>query len=153
MTTRAPHFHSVWCVTAEFSCCTRYGLAIGAFMSPVVWMVIGITFPLSWPLSKLLDAILGQGEATFFRRGELKELVLLQQQQGFGEEKLTEVRFGALVWCYICESEWTHGAAICPSQKSALLVRRHTHVLADGEGWRGLDALGEPKLQSFRSTR
>eukprot|EP00670_Eutreptiella_braarudii_P013862 CAMPEP_0174333642 /NCGR_PEP_ID=MMETSP0810-20121108/19317_1 /TAXON_ID=73025 ORGANISM="Eutreptiella gymnastica-like, Strain CCMP1594" /NCGR_SAMPLE_ID=MMETSP0810 /ASSEMBLY_ACC=CAM_ASM_000659 /LENGTH=514 /DNA_ID=CAMNT_0015450885 /DNA_START=20 /DNA_END=1561 /DNA_ORIENTATION=+ len=72
------------------SVCVRYGLAIGAFMSPVVWMVIGITFPLSWPLSKLLDAILGQGEATFFRRGELKELVLLQQQQGFGEEKLTE---------------------------------------------------------------
>ena len=30
--------------------------------------------------------------------------------------------------------EWTLGAATYPSQKSAMSVRRHTKVLADGEG-------------------
>ena len=30
--------------------------------------------------------------------------------------------------------KWTLGAVTCPSQKSAMSVRRHTKVLADGEG-------------------
>ena len=30
--------------------------------------------------------------------------------------------------------EWTLGAATCPPQKLAMSVRRHTKVLADGEG-------------------
>ena len=62
----------------------------------------------------------------------------------------------ARVWCLF----WYPGMVLHlskrmdlgPFETSALLVRRHTHVLADGEGCRGLDALGEPKLQSVRST-
>ena len=34
-------------------------------------------------------------------------------------------------WKY---DEWTLGAATCPSQKSAMSVRRHTKVLVGGEG-------------------
>eukprot|EP00049_Salpingoeca_infusionum_P027013 m.29619 g.29619 ORF g.29619 m.29619 type:complete len:228 (-) comp9188_c0_seq2:1158-1841(-) len=39
--------------------CSKYGLAIGAFFSPFVWFCVVITFPLSYPLSKLLDVLLG----------------------------------------------------------------------------------------------
>ena len=42
--------------------------------------------------------------------------------------------------CTVCTSalhalsDWTLGAAACPSEKLAMTVRRHTKVLADGEG-------------------
>ena len=55
--------------------CTRYGLAIGSYMSPLVYLIIAITFPVSWPISKLLDCLLGTEHGTFFRRAELKALV------------------------------------------------------------------------------
>ena len=55
--------------------CTRYGLAIGANVSPLVWFLIAITFPISWPIAKLLDCLLGSEHGTFFRRSELGVLV------------------------------------------------------------------------------
>jgi len=70
--------------------CVRYGLAIGSALSWVVWGMIGLTFPIAWPLSKLLDFLLGNAEGHFFRREELKELMHMQQEQGTGETKLTQ---------------------------------------------------------------
>ena len=55
--------------------CTRYGLAIGATLSPLVVFLMIVTFPVSWPLSKLLDCLLGTEHGTFFRRAELSVLV------------------------------------------------------------------------------
>ena len=59
--------------------CTRYGLAIGAYLSPLVMFLMLITFPISWPLAKLLDWLLGTGHGTFFRRAELSVLVDLHK--------------------------------------------------------------------------
>ena len=59
--------------------CTRYGLAIGATFSPIVIFLMLITFPISWPLSKLLDCLLGTEHGTFFRRAELSVLVDLHK--------------------------------------------------------------------------
>ncbi|KAL3681922.1 hypothetical protein R1sor_024878 [Riccia sorocarpa] len=55
--------------------CTRYGLAVGAFMSPVVRVLLMVFFPVSYPISKLLDKMLGKGHVALFRRAELKTLV------------------------------------------------------------------------------
>ncbi|BBN15517.1 metal transporter CNNM [Marchantia polymorpha subsp. ruderalis] len=55
--------------------CTRYGLAVGAFMSPVVRLLVMVFFPVSYPISKLLDKMLGKGHVALFRRAELKTLV------------------------------------------------------------------------------
>ena len=55
--------------------CTRYGLAIGATMSPLVYALMAVTLPVSWPLAKLLDCVLGTEHGTFFRRAELRALV------------------------------------------------------------------------------
>eukprot|EP00762_Andalucia_godoyi_P003187 ANDGO_01047.mRNA.1 DUF21 domain-containing protein At2g14520 len=65
--------------------CSRYGLVIGAYASPIVRFLMVLAFPISWPLSKLLDMILGKSHAGFFRRAEFKELVRLHGQ----ENKLT----------------------------------------------------------------
>lgn len=50
-------------------------MAIGANLSPLVWLLIVIFFPLGYPLSKVLDCLLGHDSGTFYRRAELKELV------------------------------------------------------------------------------
>nr|XP_002121779.1 DUF21 domain-containing protein At5g52790-like [Ciona intestinalis] len=67
---------------------TRYGLAIGSTLSPLVYELMFITFPISWPLSKILDCVLGKEHTTFFRRAELSALVSLHKTEE-NEEPLT----------------------------------------------------------------
>lgn len=55
--------------------CSKHGLRIGSFFSPFVWFLIAVTFPLSYPLSRLLDLLLGADHSAFFRRAELGALV------------------------------------------------------------------------------
>ncbi|CAK9235214.1 unnamed protein product [Sphagnum jensenii] len=55
--------------------CSRFGLAVGAAMAPVVRVLLVIFFPVAFPISKLLDLILGKGHDPLFRRAELKTLV------------------------------------------------------------------------------
>lgn len=57
------------------SVCTRYGLAIGSYLSPFVWLLIIVLFPVAWPISKLLDFLVGEDHGTYYRKAELKELV------------------------------------------------------------------------------
>ncbi|XP_064405122.1 uncharacterized protein LOC135350301 [Halichondria panicea] len=63
--------------------CTRFGLAIGYYCSPIVLVLMAILFPISFPIAKLLDLILGKEHSTFFRRAELRELV---KMHGDGEQ-------------------------------------------------------------------
>ncbi|KAM7482388.1 hypothetical protein LguiB_006971 [Lonicera macranthoides] len=57
------------------SVCSRYGLAIGAAVAPMVRVLVWICFPVAYPISKLLDFLLGHGRVALFRRAELKALV------------------------------------------------------------------------------
>ena len=40
-----------------------------------VWFLIVVLFIVAWPLSKLLDCLLGGQHATFYRRAEIKAIV------------------------------------------------------------------------------
>ncbi|KAK9690548.1 hypothetical protein RND81_09G136700 [Saponaria officinalis] len=57
------------------SVCSRYGLAIGATVAPFVRVLVWICSPVAYPISKLLDLLLGHGHVALFRRAELKTLV------------------------------------------------------------------------------
>ncbi|XP_042477080.1 DUF21 domain-containing protein At2g14520-like isoform X2 [Macadamia integrifolia] len=57
------------------SVCSRHGLAIGAAVAPVVRVLVWICYPVAYPISKLLDFLLGEGHVALFRRAELKTLV------------------------------------------------------------------------------
>ncbi|XP_059295202.1 DUF21 domain-containing protein At2g14520-like [Lycium ferocissimum] len=57
------------------SLCTRYGLAIGATVAPLVRILIWFWFPIVYPISKILDYLLGKGHKALFRRAELRTLV------------------------------------------------------------------------------
>ncbi|CAL9119933.1 unnamed protein product [Musa acuminata var. zebrina] len=69
------------------SVCSRYGLAIGAAVAPVVRVLVWICFPVAYPISKFLDYLLGDGHVALFRRAELKTLVSLHgNEAGKGGE-------------------------------------------------------------------
>lgn len=55
--------------------CSRYGLAVGAKTIYITRVVMAITFPLAFPISKLLDRILGVELGNVYNRERLKELV------------------------------------------------------------------------------
>jgi len=67
--------------------CTRWGLAVGYYTYWIVWVIIVICFPIAWPISKILDWVIGTDHGTFFRRAELKELVTIHQAPGNNTEK------------------------------------------------------------------
>ncbi|KAJ9175040.1 hypothetical protein P3X46_013626 [Hevea brasiliensis] len=95
------------------SVCSRYGLAIGATVAPIVRVLVWICFPVAYPISKLLDFLLGHGHVALFRRAELKTLVNFHgNEAGKGGELThdeTTIIAGALEL-----SEKTAGDAMTP---------------------------------------
>ncbi|CAM6110966.1 unnamed protein product [Calypogeia fissa] len=61
--------------------CSQYGLAVGATMAPVVKVLLVIMFPIAWPVSKLLDKILGTKHNDLFCRAELITLVNMHSNE------------------------------------------------------------------------
>jgi metal transporter CNNM len=55
--------------------CSRHGLAVGAKTIYITKAVMAITFPLSYPTSKILDYLLGEEIGNFYNRDRLNELV------------------------------------------------------------------------------
>lgn len=55
--------------------CTRYGLTVGAMFAPLVRVLLWVFFPIAYPISKVLDWMLGKGHAVLLRRAELKTFV------------------------------------------------------------------------------
>jgi metal transporter CNNM len=72
------------------SICVRYGLPIGAWMSPVVLVLMYIMGIAAWPTAKLLDYLLGEDHGTVYKKTGLKALVTLHQSLGHAEERLNE---------------------------------------------------------------
>ncbi|KAI9687404.1 MAG: hypothetical protein M1820_010458 [Bogoriella megaspora] len=76
---------------APQSVCVRYGLPIGAFMSPFVLILMWILAPVAWPTAKLLDWILGEDHGTIYKKAGLKTLVTLHRTMGqTADERLSQ---------------------------------------------------------------
>lgn len=67
------------------SICSRYGLRIGAAMAPFVRVLIWLSFPVAWPIAKLLETILGRHTGVLYRRAELCELIALHAAEVGGD--------------------------------------------------------------------
>ena len=72
------------------SICVRYGLPIGAWMSPLVLVLMYVLAPVAWPTAKLLDRILGEDHGTTYKKAGLKTLVTLHKSLGAAGEQLNE---------------------------------------------------------------
>ncbi|MCJ1402535.1 hypothetical protein MMC11_005755 [Xylographa trunciseda] len=70
------------------SICVRYGLPIGAWMSPPVVVLMYILSPVAWPTAKLLDYLLGEDHGTTYKKAGLKTLVTLHRTLGSAGEQL-----------------------------------------------------------------
>lgn len=57
------------------SICSRHGLAIGSMTLLLTKLFMLITFPASYPISKLLDFILGEELGTIYNRKQLLEMI------------------------------------------------------------------------------
>jgi metal transporter CNNM len=56
--------------------CSRQPLAIGYYAVPLVYVVMGVVFPLAFPIAKLLDVTLGVELGTVYTKRELSSLIL-----------------------------------------------------------------------------
>ncbi|GAB4852018.1 DUF21 domain-containing protein At1g47330 [Ancistrocladus abbreviatus] len=63
------------CTILPQAICTRYGLVVGATVAPLVRVLLMLFFPIAYPISKVLDWMLGKGHAVLLRRAELKTFV------------------------------------------------------------------------------
>lgn len=69
------HFLSLSLSLISQAICSRHGLAVGAKTIMVTKGIMIITFPLAYPVSKLLDYLLGEEIGNVYNRERLKELV------------------------------------------------------------------------------
>ncbi|MEW5311154.1 MAG: hypothetical protein WDW38_002892 [Sanguina aurantia] len=65
--------------------CSRYGLQVGAYSAGFVQVLMFLCSPIAWPISKLIDTVLGDEHSALFRRSQLKALVDIHSADaGFG---------------------------------------------------------------------
>ncbi|KAH8400558.1 hypothetical protein KR222_006666, partial [Zaprionus bogoriensis] len=76
--------------------CSRHGLAIGAKTIMITKTVMAITAPLSYPISRILDAILGEEIGNVFNRERLKELVRVTNDVNDLDKNEVNIISGAL---------------------------------------------------------
>jgi len=77
--------------------CSRHGLAVGAHTILLTKFFMFITSPLSWPISKLLDLILGSEIGTVYNKERLMELLKVTDQYNDLEKDEVNIVTGALV--------------------------------------------------------
>ncbi|KAL9679652.1 hypothetical protein QQ045_017518 [Rhodiola kirilowii] len=112
------------------SVCSRYGLSIGADMSPVVRILVWICYPVTFPISKLLEYLLDHKHRTLFRRVELKRLVNFH-----GNEIALRRRSATPALHIACLRRWAQAdkeITIFPAENlsSWLLASFHTMIAA-----------------------
>ncbi|XP_024083514.1 metal transporter CNNM4-like isoform X2 [Cimex lectularius] len=76
--------------------CSRHGLAVGAKTIFITKCVMGLTCPLSYPISKILDRLLGEEIGAVYTRERLKELVKLTTEFNDLQKDEVNIISGAL---------------------------------------------------------
>ncbi|XP_071865809.1 metal transporter uex isoform X1 [Bombus fervidus] len=76
--------------------CSRHGLCIGAKTIYITKLTMVLTFPMSYPISKLLDFLLGEEIGNVYNRERLKELVKVTTGYNDLEKDEVNIIAGAL---------------------------------------------------------
>ncbi|PHT72497.1 hypothetical protein T459_23282 [Capsicum annuum] len=69
--------------------CTRYALTVGATVAPLVQLLLWLFFSIAYPISKVLDWMLGKRHAALLWRAELKMFVDFHGNEARKEGDLT----------------------------------------------------------------
>ena len=84
-------------VVSHQAICSRHGLAVGAKTIIITKFFMLLTSPLSWPISKLLDLMLGKELGTVYNRARLIELLRVTQAETDLNKDEVNILTGALV--------------------------------------------------------
>lgn len=76
--------------------CSRYGLVLAARMIYVIYFFMALLAPVAWPLSWVLDRILGREVGTIYSRAELKHLITIHVENPEHQEES-----GREFWCFL----------------------------------------------------
>jgi len=76
--------------------CSRYALYIGSKVICIVQVLIFLILPLAWPISKLLDCVLGDEFGLVYTNRELRNLVELHTTEGDLPTETAGIMSGAL---------------------------------------------------------
>lgn len=134
--------------------CNRYALSIGYYLAYVVWGLIVLTGIISWPISKLLDLLLGTGHATFYRRQELRELVAMhaasaEAGHGRGAEALSNAEVTLLR--SVLELHSLPVRSVCVPLRDATLLALDTPL--DAPTLQRLARTGHARIPVYRHAR
>jgi CBS domain containing-hemolysin-like protein len=66
---------------------SRWALQIGGKIYWLVWGLIGLLFPIAWPISKILDLVLGHRSGVYYKRAQLKEFVSYHAASAFQNQE------------------------------------------------------------------
>jgi metal transporter CNNM len=61
--------------------CSRHGLLIGSYTRFITWFFLVLLFPVSKPISMMLDCMLGREVFSYYSKEELKTLLKMQVKQ------------------------------------------------------------------------
>ena len=53
--------------------CSRHGIKAGAYLSWLLWITIAVTFVFAFPISAILDKVLGEEEGTIMTKLKMKK--------------------------------------------------------------------------------
>eukprot|EP01095_Lingulamoeba_sp_RSL-Kostka_P008408 TRINITY_DN2804_c0_g1_i1.p2 TRINITY_DN2804_c0_g1~~TRINITY_DN2804_c0_g1_i1.p2 ORF type:complete len:476 (+),score=165.81 TRINITY_DN2804_c0_g1_i1:1639-3066(+) len=76
--------------------CSRHGLRVGYYTVWLVWAFLISLLPISYPISKVLDCLLGREIGQIYDRDELKQLVSLQESYSNITRQETTLMTGVL---------------------------------------------------------
>ena len=79
------------------SVCSRHGLMIGAKTTFITWFFLIVTFPIAFPISKLLDWVLGREVGTVYQKEQLVELIRAEASAQLDEDE-RDIVTGALTY-------------------------------------------------------
>jgi metal transporter CNNM len=98
--------------------CSRYGLVIGYFTVPIVWVIMAAFAPIAWPISFILDIVLGAELGQIYTRDMFKQLML---QHG-GEDAADFDTDEASMMCHVVELRETMVADIMTPLESVFSI-------------------------------
>jgi len=85
--------------------CSRYALQIGSATVPIVKVIRLILLPVSWPLAKCLDWLLGRELATTYTSAEMMELLKIHVKENKLNPEAANAMTGALTYQQITVKE------------------------------------------------
>lgn len=60
--------------------CQRHGLRAGAYLAPLLWILIVVTFLIALPIATILDCVLGAEEGEVLNKNKLKQQIDLMKK-------------------------------------------------------------------------